>query len=169
MGAMFEMTMPGIREFEQALGQFAKKIQSNIMRTAIRRSGNRLKNATLLNMSGIIVGEDTGRTVTAMEARPVKTVIRRSGTIVALWPLPSRASLGIPRYRSDTGYYLLIGLEYGTAHRTTPLAPIRTSVNQRTSSEFRTIGRDLGKGIKREWAAVRRAAAKQRAKAAARG
>jgi HK97 gp10 family phage protein len=154
MPAMFDMKLLGDKELQRGMAKLPGEVQNKVMRGAIRKSAARLQNEILLNASGRVVNEDTGRMVTAFEMQKPGTRKERDGTIVAFVKLPSREELGIPRSEGrdpakDTEYYPTI-VEYGQPDQP-PQPFMRMAVDQNYEREIRLIGADLGSGIARRW------------------
>ena len=146
-----DISVLGIKAAEDNLRQLEFAIQRRIVRGSMKRSTERLKNEVLLNLSGRVVRERTGAYVNAMEQQKVRARSSQRGIKVVV-PLPTRASLGIPRYPKDTGYYPT-ALEYGSSTMSAK-APIRKAVNANTEREFARLGDDIGQGIDREVAKI---------------
>lgn len=147
---VIDIQVLGVKELGQALARFEPRIQKKVVRRALRESGKRLKDKALVNWSGGVVTERTGRTVAAMEAERVKPVRTRRG-IRFEWAMPTKAALGI----EDDSYYPF-AIEYGyTRTKRAPVvvpakAPIRRAVNSNMAREHAAMGKEIGKGIERE-------------------
>ena len=152
--SMFDLRSFGLRELDTAMQGLAHEVQTKVMRGTVRKSAARLQNDILLNASGRIVKEDTGRMVAAFEAERPGTRKQPDGTVVAFIKLPSRAALGIPRHEKDTEYYPTI-IEYGQPDQP-PRPFMRAAVDQNYEREIRLIAVDLGTGIVRTWRRRRR-------------
>ena len=145
--SMFDLRSFGLQELDTAMQGLSHEVQTKVMRGANRKSAARLQNDILLNASGRIINEDTGRLVAAFEAERPGTRKERDGTIIAFVKLPPRAAAGIPRHEKDTEYYLTI-VEYGGPDQP-PRPYMRAAVDQNYKREIRLIGVDLGKGAGR--------------------
>ena len=149
-----DISIFGNKELERALAQFEPKVQKRVVRRVLRRSAERIKLAVMLNWSGRVVQEDTGKTVDAIEAKSIK--FERGGRfgLRAVWYLPRRDELGIPEWPYE--WYYPFAVEYGytrTARAPVtvpPKPPIRRAVNDNMEREHARMERDLGKGIERE-------------------
>ncbi len=155
MALAFDLKVFGSRELERQMRALPRIAQDRVMKTALRKAGNRAKNSVLLNLSGNVVQERTGRFVNAMERLPVRLVRRTDNALVYGWSLPSRAALGLP---AGKGGYYPTALEYDA--RLGPKAPIRKGVNSIQDSATSRAVLDMAGGIEREW---RRTARRARA------
>lgn len=147
MPAMFDISVLGDKAVSRALDLLPEKSQFNVLRTATRRSNDRLRNDILLNLSGRDVEERTGRYVRAIESQKIRVVVEKKFAVISTLNLPSRASLGISP--GDKWYYPAI-LEYGSPTMTAK-SPIRRAVNQNQDREQGKLVRDISKGIKNQW------------------
>lgn len=149
MAGMFDLKVFGDKELERAMARLPGELQGKVMRTSVRKSANRINNRILINASGGIVDEDTGRMVAAFEAKSARTKQTQDGDMIGFIKLPTRAELGIPRYEGDTEYYVTI-VEHGSP--TQPPRPfIRNAVDDTADEETRRIGNDIGAGAERIW------------------
>lgn len=147
--SMFDMRSFGLQELDKAMQGLQHEVQIKVMRGATRKSAARLQNEILLNASGRIVNEDTGRMVAAFEAEKPGTRKQRDGTIVAFIKLPTREALGIPRYEGDTEYYPTI-LEYGQPDQP-PRPFMRMAVDANYNREIQRLAADLRNGVYQIW------------------
>lgn len=150
MANMFDIQLTGDKELARQLGRLTHKVQTKVIKQAFRKSLGRIKDRVLLNLSGAVVRERTGRYVNAMESQPIRTRIETDGTVVASIALPGRAALGIDA--KDPYYYPTV-VEYGVKRgkrRWDGKAPIRKAVNAVQEMELKRIGDDIGTGIAKE-------------------
>lgn len=133
-----------------ALSKLPKKLQSNVVRTALRRSAKRAQMRVIQAVSGNPIGIRTGRLLTAFAASRLKSFgfNRRRGTAGYGVELPSREALGIDRH--DKWYYPAV-LEYGAPPRLSASRFMRDAIDKHHSSELLIIGSDIGKGINNQW------------------
>lgn len=150
----FDISVLGIKGLDDGLRALEFAIQRRIVRKSMKESVDHLKTELLLNLSGRVVNERTGAYVNAMERQKIRSRASH-GTLIVTIPLPTRAALGIPRYKKDTGYYPA-ALEYGST-KMAAKAPIRKAVNMNEEREFAFLAADIDKGIDREVAKLRTA------------
>jgi hypothetical protein len=146
-----DISLLGDKELARALARLPDKAESKAVRPALRASTKRLHALVVQAFSGIPIGVRTGRTLAAYIAQKVHAIPRKRGEIGAAFDQPSRELLGIEP--EDRWYHPAI-LEYGSPtdpERYPPYAPIRGTVNRVEPREKQTIGRDIGKGIERQW------------------
>jgi hypothetical protein len=147
-----EIGMLGDKELARALAKLPDKAQSKAVRPALRKATKRIHVGITQAFSGIPVGMDTGRTLTAIAGvAPIKLKIKHGVVGYGiLWP--TRDELGISP--EDEFFYPAV-IEYGSAkdpEHYPARAPVRGTVNRMQGAELGTIGRDVAKGIERQWA-----------------
>lgn len=159
MASMFDLRMIGDKEVERALGALPRELQTKTVRTALRKSGGRVKTELLLNLTGRILEEETGALVAAYEMQPVRTRRQPDGTVVASIKTPTQVQLGLPRPRHDptidVEHYGMIQ-EYGQPDQP-PRPFMRKAVDDNVEREHRLIGQDVGAGTERAWRRLTRA------------
>ena len=146
---VFELKLFGDKQLTKQLSRLPFALQQKVLRKAFRGALKRVKNEILINLSGRVVQEQTGRYVNAMERQNPRISFTKDGAVLAGTVMPTRASLGI----SDKGGYYPAVLEYGVKkgpRQFDAFAPIRKAVNARQDAELRQIGDEIGAGIVRE-------------------
>jgi hypothetical protein len=106
-----DFRMIGAPELEHAIKDLEKAVQKRIVNKVLRNSQKRVKKRIIANISGPILGVDTGVYRRAWQQAKIRSASSKPRTIKRLgieWP--SRASLGISP--QDKNYYP-IALEYG--------------------------------------------------------
>lgn len=147
MALAVDISVLGDKSLERKLGRLTDKTQKRLVRKALRRSGKRIWNRVLLNASGVVINEDTGALVNALEeTKPVSRSSRGVLEIGFKWP--TRAALGIPP--TAKGYYPT-ALEYGTRKRP-PRPFVRRAVNANMDREIERIRRELVNDVLRQFA-----------------
>ena len=149
MPIQFDIKVLGSQELERKLGQLPKKAQNRVMKRVLRATGRRIHNEILLNFSGRVVDEKTGRTVAALEANRPRVVRNNDRGIVVGLRLPTRAQLG-PEAVSAKGYHIT-ALEYDV--RLGPRMPIRKAVNAIQDDALDRMATEIAEGIEKEWIA----------------
>jgi hypothetical protein len=139
-------------ELSRALSKLPDKAERKAVRPALRKSTKRILGGVVQSFSGIPVGVDTGKHLMAMAGlKPIMIKAKHDLVgYVILWP--TRAALGLsPDYK----WFPPAAIEYGSAkdpERYPARAPVRSTVNRMQNRELSTIGRDVAKGIERQWA-----------------
>jgi len=146
-----DIRMIGDKELERKfLALSSEKTQARILRLGMRKAAERIKNYTLINLSGRLVDEDTGRLVNAIESEK-PTQFKDRAVFVAGVKLPEPSKLGIPKTEGTKkpGYYPAV-LEYGSAKRgLAPRAPFRRAIDEHRAAELQRLGVDIGKAVER--------------------
>ena len=163
---VIDIRLIGDKALIRNLAKTADASQRRIVRGAMKRGAQRVQGRIVQSVSGQPIGIDTGALLTAFAGvrliplgRVSQTRTRTIGTGI---PLPTREDLSIDA--RDKWYYP-VALEYGTkerVHRRFLRKPrrlgaiketrfIRNAVDDYRQQELATIGRDIGKGIEREW------------------
>jgi hypothetical protein len=128
----------------EQLAKLEAVTQKKIVRTAMRKSAKRVKDAVVQEWQS---HADTGRTAAAMAATRVRSGGRSRRLIRLVWPLPLRDILGIP---AGSPHYYPNAVEYGHS-RAPAKAYTRRTVNRVTPREHLAMGHDIGDAIEREW------------------
>ena len=161
MPAMFDVTLILGKTLARDLGKLTDKTQRQILGRAMTKAANSLKNEVLRNLSGKVVKEVTGQTVTAFENTKIKSRFKLGKFLARLFPLPTRAELGIKKAtkgKKDSFYPFAI--EYGHAFpgrggsgiKDVPaMSYIRSAVDDNKEREIRIIAQAVRKGIERQW------------------
>ena len=159
MAAMFDMKMVGDKALRLAMTKLPGEVQNKVMRGEVRKSTQRLHTEVLLNLSGRVLGEDTGRLVSAYEAQKVKTKKTPGGSVVGFFKIPTQPQLGMPRpgRKEDKDHYGMIQ-EFGQPDQP-PRPFMRKAVNDNEDREHKRMGDGLGKGVTRAWKRLNRTAA----------
>ena len=145
---MFDLRLVGDKEAQRTFKGLARELQVKVLRKSAKESAKRLQTEVLLNVSGRIVNERTGKLANAIEAEKPRVIKSGEHTSVVGVRLPPREAVGVT---SPKGYYPAI-LEYGysTAKRQMPAKAIyRRAVDDHAEREFRLIARDLRTGVDR--------------------
>lgn len=141
----------GIEQIEEAFRQLAGPQQRSVMRSALRKSGKRIKGRIETNLGGAVVKVQTGNLREAFRSAEIVSKARKGRVVVGIAP-PTRAELGISA--DDTSYFPY-AIEYG--HVRAPAHPyIRPAVDEDIDGERRRIREDVGKGIDRLFRVKRR-------------
>ncbi len=146
MALEFDLKVLGSRELENKLGALPMRAQNRVMKRVLRATVARLQNEVLLNLSGRVVDERTGRLVNAIEAQKPKVVRNNERGLVMGLRLPARGELGIDA--KAKGYYPT-ALEYDV--RLGPLMPIRKAVNAVAEDALDRMAGQIAEGIEKEW------------------
>lgn len=159
MPAMFDMKMVGGKSIERAMVKLPGEVQTKVMRGEVRKSGNRLHTEVLLNLSGRVLDEESGRLVAAYEAQKVKTKVIPNVAVLAFFKIPTQPQLGMPRpgRKEDKDHYGMIQ-EFGQPDQP-PRPFMRKAVNDNEEREHKRIGNGLGKGVTRAWKRLNRTTA----------
>lgn len=147
----FSFSVKGQVGLARMFNSLPEKVQERVIRPIFEKSVERMKNEVLLNLSGRVVRERTGRYVNAMERKRVNVSVNlQKGTVDATMRTPARALLGIdPKAK---GYYPF-AVEYGAKKGPriwAGKAPIRKGVNRVQQSELNRVTTELARGILRE-------------------
>lgn len=143
----FELKLEGNQILLEQLGRLPEVIRKKVVRPVFRDSLKRVKNEILLNLSGRVVQEQTGRYVNAMERQNPRIAVTRDGAVLGGMQMPKRGELGI---EPDAKGYYPAAVEYGVKKGPRPFeakAPIRKAVNDMQEAEMRRIGDEIGAGI----------------------
>lgn len=141
MALVVDIKLLGNKELEKQLAKLPEASQKKPVRSAMRKSNNRLKRAIVA-----AAPVDTGTLKAALAATKVRSGRRSRSYLQSLWPLPKRELLGIS---ADAKGYYPTSVEFGTSKRP-PQSYIRATVNAMHDAEIGKIGNDIGKGIVRE-------------------
>lgn len=135
----------GDRALQRKLNRLTTPRAKAVVRKALRKSAKRAQKRVVANLSGAPVNVRSGELRAAFKAAPIKSQGKRG--LIRLGPvLPTREALGIGK---DDAHYYPFAVEYG--HAGAPAYPfVRPAVDDHRDSEFREIGRDIGKGIEAE-------------------
>lgn len=141
---VIDITVLGDREIERALTRLPEREAPKIVRRAFRDSAKRLRPKI-----AAATPVDTGRLKRGMAAAKVRSAARKRGEIKVGVVMPTREELGIPP--GATAYYPYV-LEYGSATLgRPPLRFVRGTVDANRESEWRQIGRDIGRHMEAYW------------------
>jgi len=104
---LFDISMLGDKELEKKLGRLEDKVQTKIMRGAMRKTMTVIKKRVVA-----AVPVATGKLKAAMKAQKIKSSkrSRKNKNIRISLPFPTRAELGIP---ADAKHYYPAAVEYG--------------------------------------------------------
>jgi hypothetical protein len=150
MALGFDISVVGDKELERRFARLSRTVQRKLILKTFMHTIRRLKNEVLINLSGRVVQERSGRYVTAMESQSIKKFT--SDFLVARsFDMPRRAKMGIVE---ANGYYPAY-LEYGT-QKMPAFAPIRKAVNKVERRELAFIADDLARQIARAFKKTKR-------------
>lgn len=151
---IIDIRLIGDKKLIRALSKLPGASQKKVVRPGLRRTAKRLKGQVISNLSGDPVAPASGRWLAAAIAMPVRAMKRSRSHIGVGFAMPTREQLGIdPKDK----WYRPFAVEYGTQVRAggrgsvPELRPIRSAVDDHRQRELAMIGRDIGKGIEREW------------------
>ena len=151
MTALFDMTMLADKSIRRAMARLPGEVQKKVMRREVRRSGLRLHTELLLNLSGRVLDEDTGRMIAAFEGQTVRTKLQSDGTVVASIKIPTQPEMGMPRPgRTEDVDHPATIQEYGQPGQP-PRPFMRKAVDDNADREHERIAVGLGNGVTREW------------------
>jgi len=155
---MVQISMLGDKALQKQLDQMEEKVAWKVVRSAMRKRGNRVYKKMLENISGNPIRVRTGALLNAMRGLKVTAGKRRKHWMQQYIPLPTRASLGIKEYvkseKSTHGYYPS-ALEYGW-EGVPPKRWVRGAADHNKTAENALMAREIGKGIEREAAKKRK-------------
>lgn len=150
MPPTFELKLEGNQLLLKQLGRLPEVMRKKVVRPAFRRALKRVKNAILINLSGRVVQEQTGRYVNAMERQNPRISLTQDGAVIGGMQMPKRSALGI---EPDAKGYYPAAVEYGVKkgpRQFDALSPIRDAVNDNQEAELKRLGDEIGAGILRE-------------------
>lgn len=148
MAIAITMKVSGVDELARNFSTLSDRAHTTVLPTVTRDSANRLNRAIVDNIPVGSRGHegDTGGWKKSQAQIYAEFIAagERDATTYAV-PLPTHEVLGL-KEEAEQGIYYPYGLEYGTRNLVA-LAPIRQAVNAAGDTEFRQMGRLLGKGF----------------------
>jgi hypothetical protein len=148
---VFDISILGDKALEARLAAMHPRLQRKVGRAALRKSAQRTRQPLVQAVSGSELGIVTGQLLTVMASAMSRKPLpgkRSRLSISFLVPMPTREDLGL----SPKEALWPKVLEYGSVKSGFPPHPwIRNTINRMLPREQKQIGRDIGKGIEREW------------------
>ena len=160
----------GFDELRKLLKDVGEDVAKRVTQSALRRVGERVRNILLINLSGRILKEQSGRLINAFERTKIRLRKDRFGVYGGI-TLPTRAELTIGAYKSSTdhGYYPT-ALEYGTKKvrkqksrlgvklnpprllgQLKPYRYMRRSIDDDRNSLMQSLVGETKKNLEKEW------------------
>ncbi len=142
-----DIRMIGDKKLSRKFAGLERKTQGKIVRPALRNSAKRIKPEIVKRVSGLPVGVVTGRYLAAWQKAKIRRGKGKRGLIRIGIASPTREELGIS---PQDPFYFPNAIEYG--HEGAPPHPhMRPAVDENRGREHRLIGREIGRGIEREF------------------
>lgn len=151
-----DISILGDKALSRALAKLPDKAQTKALRPALRKSAKRVHVGIIQAFSGFPIGVVTGAHLTAIAAQQPKLMKKRTGHVGYFYPHPSWEDIGETRPANNPPPPAIV-LEYGTDEKPA-LSPVRSTVNRVQGAELATIGRDVAKGIDKQWARLAKTA-----------
>ena len=141
--ARIDVSMIGDKALEQALRALPEKLETKVVRQALRKAAKPTLEQAKQNLQAIrVTGERTDRIRTGMKIRALK---RKKGRLGVMVMTPTRQELGIDETAASS---IPAHIELGT--RNSPARPFLRSALKATRQEvFAILRRDIQAGIER--------------------
>lgn len=163
---MIDVRVLGVQGLQQKLNRLPGVVARKVVVSALRKSTKRIHGYVLANIARLLASH-TGTYARAWAAAKVRAGKHPRGMIRIGLRYPDRDELGIA---PDDPYFYPFAIEYGhaaagsgtyaggggkrvrkTASKDVPAIPhVRPAVDDNKATEHALIGRDIGRGIKRE-------------------